>query len=113
LLSIDKKVITVIQYDLHNIHPRRIMNLQNAIHQYLLACRVNNISENTIQGYQYHLGRFERFVGNIPVNELSANLIRAFIAEEMGRKNENTGNDLSSYTSTKLMASSGLSAIGW
>lgn len=77
------------------------MNLQNAIDQYLLACRVNNISEKTLKGYQYQLGRFVETIGNPPVNELTPNLVRAFIAEEMGRKNENTGKDLSSSTVNK------------
>lgn len=77
------------------------MNLQAAIEQYLLTCRVNNISEKTIQGYQYHLGRFANVIGNPPVNELSANQIRAFVAEEMGRKNEHTGKELSSFTLNK------------
>lgn len=77
------------------------LHLQEAIDQYFLACKVNNISDNTISSYRYHLKNFLNITGNIPVHDLSTNHIRSFIGHEMGRKNEHTGEELSSFTVNK------------
>lgn len=80
------------------------MLLKDAIDQFFLACKVNNISERTISGYTYNLSSFLKVVGNIPVTELSSSHVRMFIANEMGRTNQHTGEPLSSYTINKAYA---------
>jgi integrase/recombinase XerD len=77
------------------------LNLKDAIDQYFLACKVNNISERTIDGYRYNLKKFFDVVRDMPVTELSANHIRTFLAHEMERTNERTGKELSSQTRYK------------
>lgn len=77
------------------------MKLHEAIEQYFLACRVNNISPKTISGYQYFLNNFYNVVGDIPVNTLSPFHIRDFISNEMSRKHNRTGKELSSESLNK------------
>jgi len=77
------------------------IQLKEAIDQYFLACRVNNISGYTMKAYWYHLKNFSKVIGNIPVQSLSTDHIRRFLANEMGRKNQHTGEELSSYTINK------------
>lgn len=77
------------------------IHLKDAIDQYFLACRVNNISDKTISSYQYHLKNFIKVIDNIPVNALTPTVIRSFLSHEMGRKNEHTGKELSSFTINK------------
>lgn len=77
------------------------MNLTEAIQQYILDCKVNNTSENTISSYEYFLRRLYNVVGEMPINELNATHVRLFVSEEMGRTNEHTGEPLSSFTINK------------
>lgn len=77
------------------------LNLKDAIEQYFLACRVNNISQKTISAYEYHLKNFIKVVDDIPVNALTPTVIRNFLSHEMVRKNKHTGEELSSYTINK------------
>jgi len=77
------------------------MFLKDAIDQYYLSCKVSNTSTRTISGYEYNLTNFQNVIGDIPINELSANHIRMFMAHEMGRTNKHTGATLSSYTINK------------
>jgi integrase/recombinase XerD len=77
------------------------MFLKQALDQYFLACKVNNISNRTISGYAYNLGNFFNIVGNIPIDDLTPNVIRMFLANEMSRPNKNSGARLSSYSINK------------
>ena len=74
------------------------MNLQDAVEQYLLDCKVKNITATTIDGYAYWLKRFTDHVGNMPITELSSLAVRSFIAHLMEEGNLRTGEPLSSYT---------------
>lgn len=74
------------------------MQLHTAIEQYLLDCKVNNISKNTLDGYDYWLRNFYEHVGDMPIEEMSANTIRSFQLNLMERGNLHTGEPLSSYT---------------
>lgn len=77
------------------------MRLSEAIEQYYLTCKVNNISKSTMNGYVYHLSRFLNLVGDMPIEQLSAVHIRLFIAHEMDRNNKRTGEPLSSESVKK------------
>jgi|GEM_PF-5936560 len=63
------------------------MQLHTAIEQYLLDCKVNNISKNTLEGYDYWLKSFYENVGDMPIEEMSANTIRSFQLNLMERGN--------------------------
>ena len=80
------------------------MLMQEAIDQFYLACKVNNISQRTMSGYKFNLKNFVEIVGNIPVHELTANHVRMFIANQMGRRHMRTGAPLSSQTINKSYA---------
>jgi len=80
------------------------MQIQEAIDQYFLARKVNNISQRTMDGYAFNLKNFVDIVGNIPVEELTANHVRMFIANQMGRRHMRTGEPLSSQTINKAYA---------
>lgn len=77
------------------------MQLSEALQGYLLACKVNNISEKTMIGYEYNLKNFIEVVGDMPVIDLSPNHIRVFMVHEMDRKNSHNGKPLSSETRMK------------
>ncbi len=80
------------------------MNLQEAVEAYLLACRVNNVSEKTMIGYKFNLDQFINVIGNIRVFDLSPNHVRLYMASEMERKNARTGEVISSETRMKSYA---------
>ena len=77
------------------------MQLTDAIDQYFLACRVDNISNKTISGYTYCLDNFIKVVGNRPIDEITPHHIREFMMNEMARKHKRTGEPLSSQTRSK------------
>jgi integrase/recombinase XerD len=74
------------------------MQLRDAIGQYLLDCKVKNISSTTIDGYAYWLKRFVERVGDMPISEVSSHSVRSFIAYLMEEGNLRTGEPLSSHT---------------
>jgi integrase/recombinase XerD len=77
------------------------MLLSEAIDQYFLACKVNNSSKRTINGYQYNLDNFINVIGDQPIEQITANDIRKFMANEMARTNMRSGEPLSSQTNYK------------
>ncbi len=80
------------------------MQLSEALQNYLLACRVNNIAEKTFIGYEYTLNSFLEVVGEMTVYDLSPNHVRQFMIYEMDRKHPRTGKPLSSETRMKAYA---------
>ena len=77
------------------------MRLSEAVEGYYLACRVNNISQKSMISYQSNVNSFLNVVGDMPVNELTPNHVRMYIAHEMERISPNTGRHLSSETVAK------------
>ncbi len=89
------------------------MRLSEAIEAYYLACRVNNISQKSMISYQSNVNSFLNVVGDMPVNELTPNHVRIYIAHEMERISPNTGKHLSSESVAKPMRLSGPSVAGF
>ena len=88
------------------------MRLSEAIEAYYLACRVNNISQKSMISYQSNVNSFLTVVGDMPVNELTPNHVRIYIAHEMERISPNTGRHLSANRSPNPMLLSELFAAG-
>lgn len=80
------------------------MQLSEAITQYKLELKVNNISKTTQYYYSNILKYLTHIVGDMPVEEFSPNHVRNFIAHEMDREVRHTGNKLSSSSLRKEYA---------
>jgi site-specific recombinase XerD len=74
------------------------MLLSEAIHQYALELKVNNVSRSTQYYYANTLKYLIELIGDMPVQEFNANHVRNFIANEMGRTVAHTQTPLSSRT---------------
>jgi site-specific recombinase XerC len=80
------------------------MLLSECIEQYKLNMKVNNLSKATHEYYGRVLKLFLALLSDMPINEYNANHVRMFMAHEMERRNEHSGQPLSSITIFKEYA---------
>ena len=75
------------------------MKLSEAINEWLNAKRIENLSERTIDGYDYFINQMLDYLGDMPLEQFDASKVRAFIGYQ-GRREGRFG-ELSDATIMK------------
>jgi len=62
------------------------MNLQEAVHDFIDAKHIENVSAKTLQVYESMLKELVDFTGAIPISEYNAGHVRRFLSYQQGRE---------------------------